>query len=1051
MPSRPKHSLPTVSSDIPRDLRLFIDRVAEAISLNGDDRFVTAKELANAGVYDPTDTTTDAGGDDRNATIPVLTPPQPTLTATGGYEYVVLSWPTPAYYGHASTTVYRNTTANPVFDSPDTVAVTSVAGFTSVFSDYLGTGVTATYWIQFVNINNVEGPVSDPASAQTAIDVAEVIDVLEGQLTSTQFVNDLSTFESGGAPYLVNALNNYVVKLGVGGTAAGFGISNTGSDADPEFDFAVLADSFFITPPVDFNQASRPTAGVSKGDVWRETDQDPVKYYVALRDNPTSLSHWEQINPTPFIVRTTDTTLTNEDGRVVNVPAGVYIRDGYIQNGTITNAKIGEAAIDTAKIQDATIVTSKVGFLDAGRIVSGVLKSPNFTNEPNKAGFFLGMGVTGSSPRLDLDADGNLQLNDDGTVKVLYGDSPSQEDVQFILRGARDTYPALQLIDNVVTINALAIRRELKSVSFDRENTRGFRIDLGTSGEGEGKEGGFVQFRDNSGQDVFRIDETTDGKGVVKMTGAAIRDAITSYNFDINAANITTPGFHLGIGRNFATAPEDDDDETTKFYLYGKNGKLLFGVDESGDQLSDRIANSVFISNQLANAQNINPFMTEPDFSKDDVIRPRGWYLYSSTNDGNLTYNTASDLSAFTFSGPRSYPANTVLKLKSENNNDNTIGALSAAIRRDPKVPEYSVVITWRVENAAKNNGGLFFRAFTTSDEDFPIGQNVVTPAASYNYVFDNDEPTIVERMPNGRAANLIVVEDSYSGSGRGAGSNYQNVGMTSTNVPSSGVDFHTTKLKISFTGVYADTTYFSLDILNWTGLGASAALYIDKVVVTPIALDVDASDVTNNGTSLSDSTFAWLTEKIKSSNITTYFDTAAITEAVIGSASVGTLKIQDNAVTVPQVLSLPTSNFAQHKTHLLVTPTPLVLDYGTNPKLVPSKILFFVTVELGANGFGGDWGAAAIRLCWRNGNVAPESTNPFYSYRPYADANVLEALQQNGRKGAPPSIVFSAVMNKFTGPRTFFLTLDVAGEHGSASNWWRVTSGNLTVLAAKR
>lgn len=940
MPSRPKHSLPTVSSDIPRDLRLFIDRVAEAISLNGDDRFVTAKELASAGVYDPTDTTTDAGGNDPGVTIPVLTPPQPTLTATGGYEYVVLSWPTPAYYGHASTTVYRNTTANPVFDSPDTVAVTSVAGFTSVFSDYLGTGVTATYWIQFVNINNVEGPVSDPASAQTAIDVAEVIDVLEGQLTSTQFVNDLSTFESGGAPYLVNALNNYVVKLGVGGTAAGFGISNTGSDADPEFDFAVLADSFFITPPVDFNQPNRPTSGVSKGDVWRDSNANPVKYYVALLNNPGKMGQWRQIDPAPFIVRTTDTTITNDDGKTVAVPAGVYIRDGFIQNGTITNAKIGDAAIDTAKIADATITTAKVGALDAGRIVTGTLKSPNFTNTAGEAGFFLGMGVTnGTVPTPVLDADGNLTFNDDGTIKVTYpSGTTNQADIQFILRGANVTYPALQLINGVVTISALAIRDMLESVSFDTNpSTRGFRIDLGTSGEGEDP-GGFVHFRDNAGQDVFKIDETADGKGVVKMTGAAIRDAITSYNFDINAANITTPGFHLGIGRNFATAPEDDDDETTKFYLYGKNGKLLFGVDENGDQLSDRIANSVFISNQLANAQNINPFMTEPDFSKDDVIRPRGWYLYSSTNDGDLTYNTGSDLSTITFSGQESYPANTVLKLKSEDNTDSSMGALSAAIRRDPKVSEYSVVITWRVENAARNNGGLYFRAFTTSDEDFPIGQNVVTPATGYAYIFHNDEPTIVQTMPNGRAANLIVVEDSYSGSGRGAGSNYQNVGMTSTNVPSSGVDFHTTKLKISFTGVYADTTYFSLDILNWVGLGASAALYIDKVVVTPIALDVDASDVTNNGTSLSDSTFAWLTDKISSSNISTYFDNAAITEAIIGRAAVGTLKIQENAVIVPAGDSSLAIKFNVSNYFLDLSPYTTVGFWGADD--VPSALI---------------------------------------------------------------------------------------------------------------
>jgi len=1037
----PKHNLPTVSSDIPRDLRLFIDRVAESLSGNGEDRFVTAKELASAGVYDPTDTTTDAGGTDPGGVIPVLTPPKPTLTATAGYEYVVLEWPTPSYYGHSSTTVYRNLHSadapTPTFDDSNTVAVTSVSGFTSVFSDYLGTGQTATYFIQFVNINNVEGPVSDPVTRTTAIDVAEVIDVLEGQLTSTQFVNDLSTFQSGGAPYLVNALNSYVVKLNADGFAAGFGLSNTGPSGNPQFDFAVLADSFFITPPVTFNQPNRPTAGVSKEDVWRDNNATPVEYYVALRDNPASLDDWREINPAPFIVRTTDKLVTNSDNRSTVVPAGVYIRDGYIQNGTITNATIGEAAIDTAKIQDATITTAKVGDLDAGRIVTGVLKSPNFTNEPNKAGFFLSMGVTNSSyAGITLLDDGTPEKDLDGNLTHNYIREPNQEDVQFILRGASDTFPALQLINGVVTINALAIRRELKSVSFDNNrSSRGFKIDLGTSGAGEDP-GGFVHFRDNAGEDVFRIDETADGKGVVKMTAAAIRDAITSYNFDINAANITTPGFHLGIGQKF-----DGTVENTKFYLYGKNGKLLFGVDGNTEQLSDRIANSAFISNQLANAQNINPFMTEPDFSKDDVIRPRGWYLTGSARDGDLTYNTANELTG--------YPANTVLKLKSENNNDNAIGALSAAIRRDPKVSEYSVVITWRVENAAipLDNGGLYFRAFTTSDEDFPVGQNVVTPPSSgYSYVFNNDEPTIVEAMANSRAANLFVVEDTYSGSGRGADNDYQNVGMTSTNVPSHLDDlyFHTTKLKIRFTGTHADTTYFSLEVLNWIGLGVRAALYIDKVVVTPIALDVDASDVTNNGTSLSDSTFAWLTEKIKSSNITTYFDTAAITETIIGRASVGTLKIQDNAVTVPQVLSLPVTKFAQQGIEHLITPTPLVLDYGTDPKLVPSKVLFFVTVELGANGFGGDWGAATVRLRFRHGNVQITDSN-------ILGTAVVEALQQNGRKGAPPSLVFSATMDGFTGPRTFYLTLQVGGEHGSASNWWRAKAGNLTVLAAKR
>lgn len=57
----------------------------------------------------------------------------------------------------------------------------------------------------------------------------------------------------------------------------------------------------------------------------------------------------------PFYAIATPTTING-----VAVPAGVYMKDGYIANGTITNAKIGNAAIDTAKIVDASIVNAKI-------------------------------------------------------------------------------------------------------------------------------------------------------------------------------------------------------------------------------------------------------------------------------------------------------------------------------------------------------------------------------------------------------------------------------------------------------------------------------------------------------------------------------------------------------------------------------------------------------------------------------------------------------------------------------------------------------------------
>ena len=108
----------------------------------------------------------------------------------------------------------------------------------------------------------------------------------------------------------------YTVKIDVNGYVTGFGLASTAVDSTPYSAFAVRADSFYIASP------SGP--GV--------------------------------VSPaTPFIVRTTATTING-----VSVPVGVYITDTFIQNGSIANAKIGNAAIDTAKISDAAITYAKI-------------------------------------------------------------------------------------------------------------------------------------------------------------------------------------------------------------------------------------------------------------------------------------------------------------------------------------------------------------------------------------------------------------------------------------------------------------------------------------------------------------------------------------------------------------------------------------------------------------------------------------------------------------------------------------------------------------------
>lgn len=63
------------------------------------------------------------------------------------------------------------------------------------------------------------------------------------------------------------------------------------------------------------------------------------------------------VNPDAvFIKRDAESTING-----VVVPAGVYMRDTFIQNGVIDNARLGNAVVDAAKIIDGSIITAKIG------------------------------------------------------------------------------------------------------------------------------------------------------------------------------------------------------------------------------------------------------------------------------------------------------------------------------------------------------------------------------------------------------------------------------------------------------------------------------------------------------------------------------------------------------------------------------------------------------------------------------------------------------------------------------------------------------------------
>jgi len=163
--------LPSVTSDIPRDLRTFLDRLREMVSGGGSDRFVSLSELTSAGIA----STDGAGNVKPPAAGYVAAPPAPTgLVAVAAIRNVILNWDAAMYSGHSHTEVWGA--------SSDNIGQAVLLGMTpgDVYADELGPGLTRYYWVRFVNVSNIAGPYNavSGVSASTPADLAYTMDVL---------------------------------------------------------------------------------------------------------------------------------------------------------------------------------------------------------------------------------------------------------------------------------------------------------------------------------------------------------------------------------------------------------------------------------------------------------------------------------------------------------------------------------------------------------------------------------------------------------------------------------------------------------------------------------------------------------------------------------------------------------------------------------------------------------------------------------------------------------------------------------------------------------
>jgi hypothetical protein len=177
--------LPFVTSDIPRDLRSFLDRMRELVAGSGADRLLSANDLANSGLA----TVDSAGNIKAPPAVFVGTPPPPTnVTATAAIRNIIVAWDNPAYVGHAHAEVWGSSTSL----QADSVLLGMSPG--AIYVDEVGPSVTRYYWVRFVNTNDTPGPYNAlvGTSATTGSDVAYTLGLLAGQITTTELATTLN-------------------------------------------------------------------------------------------------------------------------------------------------------------------------------------------------------------------------------------------------------------------------------------------------------------------------------------------------------------------------------------------------------------------------------------------------------------------------------------------------------------------------------------------------------------------------------------------------------------------------------------------------------------------------------------------------------------------------------------------------------------------------------------------------------------------------------------------------------------------------------------------
>jgi hypothetical protein len=278
--------LPTVTSDIPRDLRTFLDRVREAFDTTGTDQLITARKLVAAGIASYTGSTLVFSGTTAGT---AQTPTAPQNVATSGaLANIIVTWDRPIYTGHSYAEIWA--AEAPEGGGTPTLGDAILVGMSpgGVFAHNVGSAATRWYWVRFINIDGVAGPynATDGVEGSTGTDPEYLLDLLTGEITYSQLYSDLlltinTTFSQNTEPTAkpdgrALVAGDLWIDTGDGNKLYRYSGSawvnvQDGGIAQAIAD-AAAAEGTADGKVTTYYQATAPNTGLSIGDLWVDTD-----------------------------------------------------------------------------------------------------------------------------------------------------------------------------------------------------------------------------------------------------------------------------------------------------------------------------------------------------------------------------------------------------------------------------------------------------------------------------------------------------------------------------------------------------------------------------------------------------------------------------------------------------------------------------------------------------------------------------------------------------------------------------------------------------------